>query len=51
MPKSNKHNHPGEKEPRSYGRTHHEELDIDLNSASLDELAELPMAGDSEPKT
>lgn len=30
-----KHNHPGQKEPRSYGRTHHEDMDVDLNSASL----------------
>ncbi len=39
------HQHPGEHEPRSYGQTHHENLDIDLNSASFEELARLPMVG------
>jgi DNA uptake protein ComE-like DNA-binding protein len=39
------HHHPGQKEPRSYGRTHHEDLDINLNTASEQELAELPMIG------
>ena len=32
-------------EPRSYGRTHHEDFDIDLNKAGKDELAQLPMVG------
>ncbi len=35
--------HPGMSEPQSYGRTHHENLDVDLNSASQQQLAELPM--------
>ena len=39
------HGHPGPKEPRSYGRTHHEDLNIDLNQASVEELADLPMVG------
>jgi DNA uptake protein ComE-like DNA-binding protein len=39
------HKHPGEGEPRSYGQTHHEEREIDLNSATLDEIAALPMVG------
>jgi DNA uptake protein ComE-like DNA-binding protein len=44
MPKSN-HQHPGQDEPRAYGQTHHERFEIDLNSASEEELAELPMVG------
>jgi DNA uptake protein ComE-like DNA-binding protein len=44
------HDHPGQKEPRSYGRTHHEELDIDLNQASEEQLAELPMVGPEKAK-
>lgn len=39
------HNHPGEQEPRSYGQTHHENRMVDLNKASVDELADLPMVG------
>lgn len=39
------HNHPGQGEPRSHGQTHHENRVLDLNHASLDELAELPMVG------
>ena len=39
------HNHPGQAEPRSYGQTHHEQRVVDLNSSSLEELAELPMIG------
>ena len=44
MPQHN-HGHPGQKEPRSHGETHHENRVIDLNTASEDELAELPMVG------
>ena len=33
------HGHPGQGEPRSHGRTHHENFDIDLNEASEQELA------------
>lgn len=40
-----KHRHPGQKEPRSKGRNHHELRDVDLNSASEEELAELPVIG------
>ena len=39
------HKHPGQNEPRSYGQTHHEARIIDLNTASIDELADLPMVG------
>ena len=42
---TNEHQHPGVGEPRSYGRTHHENLNINLNSASEQELADLPMVG------
>lgn len=44
------HQHPGQDEPRSYGRTHHENLDIDLNSASEEQLAGLPMVGPERAK-
>lgn len=39
------HGHPAQKEPRAKGMTHHENLEIDLNHASVDELADLPMVG------
>lgn len=39
------HEHPGEKEPRAHGGTHHERRLVDLNSAPLDEIASLPMVG------
>lgn len=41
----NQHHHPGQQEPRSYGQTHHETTRVDLNAASVDELADLPMVG------
>jgi DNA uptake protein ComE-like DNA-binding protein len=37
--------HPGEKEPRAHGETHHEQGTVDLNTASEQELADLPMVG------
>jgi DNA uptake protein ComE-like DNA-binding protein len=40
-----KHDHTGGKEPRSYGQTHHEQSNINLNTASAEELARLPMVG------
>ena len=39
------HEHAGENEPRSYDQTHHEKSNIDLNSASAEEIAKLPMVG------
>jgi DNA uptake protein ComE-like DNA-binding protein len=48
---ANQHNHPGQEEPRSYGQTHHEVSDIDLNSASVEQLADLPMVGPERAKT
>lgn len=42
---SSEHHHPGLGEPRSHGETHHENLNIDLNRSSEQELAELPMVG------
>lgn len=45
-----KHHHPGQKEPRAHGHIHHEELDIDLNSASEQDLAQLPMVGAERAK-
>ncbi len=39
------HRHPDEGEPRAHGETHHEDLRIDINTASEDQLAELPMVG------
>jgi len=44
MPQQN-HGHPGQKEPRAHGETHHKNRIVDLNAASEDELAELPMVG------
>ncbi len=32
-------------EPRSYGQSHHDHAPVDLNTASLEELASLPMVG------
>jgi DNA uptake protein ComE-like DNA-binding protein len=40
-----KHHHPGQKEPRSHGETHHEERIVDLNTASEQEIEDLPMVG------
>jgi DNA uptake protein ComE-like DNA-binding protein len=39
------HNHPGLREPRSHGETHHEDRIVDLNTASEQDLADLPMVG------
>jgi DNA uptake protein ComE-like DNA-binding protein len=40
-----KHNHPGQKEPRAHGETHHEDRVVDLNTASEKEIEDLPMVG------
>lgn len=45
-----KHQHPGQEEPRSYGRTHHEVHEVDLNTVSEQELADLPMVGPERAK-
>lgn len=39
------HDHLGQKEPRSHGEIHHEDRILDLNTASAEELADLPMVG------
>ena len=39
------HHHPGQKEPRAHGETHHENRIVDLNTASEEELADLPIVG------
>jgi DNA uptake protein ComE-like DNA-binding protein len=35
----------------SHGETHHDKRRVDLNSASKEELAELPMVGDKGLRT
>jgi DNA uptake protein ComE-like DNA-binding protein len=50
MATQTEHHRPGHGEPRSHGRTHHENLDIDLNASSQAELAELPMVGPEKAK-
>ncbi len=42
---SQEHRHAGQDEPRSYGQQHHHGKTVDLNSASIDEIAGLPMIG------
>ena len=42
---STAHNHPGQDEPRSYGQTHHEAANLDLNTATQEQIASLPMVG------
>ena len=39
------HRHPGQEEPRAHGETHHENRIVDLNTASEQEIADLPMVG------
>jgi competence ComEA-like helix-hairpin-helix protein len=39
------HHHPGEREPRAHGEIHHENRIVDLNTASQEELEDLPMVG------
>jgi DNA uptake protein ComE-like DNA-binding protein len=39
------HNHPGQKEPRAHGETHHEDRMVDLNTADQKTLEDLPMVG------
>ena len=45
------HGHPGQKEPRSHGETHHENRIVDLNTASEEEIADLPMVGPDRART
>lgn len=42
---NSEHDHPGQREPRAHGEIHHENRAIDLNTASEQELADLPMVG------
>lgn len=44
------HGHPGEREPRAHGETHHENRIVDLNDAPEHELADLPMVGAERAK-
>jgi DNA uptake protein ComE-like DNA-binding protein len=46
-----KHDHPGQKEPRAHGETHHEDRIVDLNTAPEQELADLPMVGPDRAHT
>ena len=39
------HGHPGENEPRAHGEIHHENRIVDLNEASFQQIASLPMVG------
>jgi DNA uptake protein ComE-like DNA-binding protein len=41
----NEHEHPGQNEPRAHRGTYHENRIVDLNTASEDELSNLPMVG------
>ncbi|HYZ62840.1 MAG TPA: helix-hairpin-helix domain-containing protein [Acetobacteraceae bacterium] len=40
-----RHGHPGQREARSHGETHHEMRQVNLNTASREELEDLPMVG------
>ena len=50
MAETFEHNHPGQREPRSHGETHHENRIVDLNTAPEDILADLPMVGPDRAK-
>jgi DNA uptake protein ComE-like DNA-binding protein len=45
------HGHPGQNEPRSHGETHHENRIVDLNTASEEIIADLPMVGQQRART
>lgn len=45
MADNSKHHHPGQKEPRAHGETHHENRTVDLNTAPEEVIADLPMVG------
>jgi DNA uptake protein ComE-like DNA-binding protein len=40
-----RHGHPGQREPRSHGETHHEMRRVNLNTADQKEIEDLPMVG------
>ena len=40
-----RHGHPGQREPRSHGETHHETRRVNLNTADRQEIEDLPMVG------
>lgn len=42
---AHRHGHPGRAEPRSHGETHHETRRVNLNTADLKEIADLPVVG------
>ena len=42
---AHRHGHPGQTEPRSHGETHYELRRINLNTASQQEIEDLPMVG------
>ena len=39
-----------QKEPRSHGENHHEDMNIDLNTATQEDLERLPMIGKERAK-
>jgi DNA uptake protein ComE-like DNA-binding protein len=43
--KAHRHGHPGQREPRSHGETHHEMRRVNLNTADQAEIEDLPMVG------
>lgn len=42
---AHRHGHPGQREPRSHGETHHEMRRVNLNTADQAEIENLPMVG------
>lgn len=42
---AHRHGHPGQREPRSHGETHHEMRRVNLNTADQAEIEDLPMVG------
>ena len=42
---AHRHGHPGQREARSHGEIHHENRRVNLNTASQQEIEDLPMVG------